>query len=260
MNDLKIWEYSDIFNPVTDLNENFATVKGAIESLESGAVTDEQDISDLKTKVGSDALVTTAQTLSGAVNELDDDLNHASTGVIARLTAAENSIDTLETQAGNATLVTTAQTLSGATNELKGRIDVVDSMFLFGTISVATDGIKTNGQLLSELSGLINTKLANEPNSRIELAQLVVPEVSTFMPFYNVVADTSLNYVNMKAINVSPTFVEFYNLSIRESNPACEVVKIDSTGTFTHTDLSQNVPASGQNLSLRYYYRKKEGE
>lgn len=68
---------------------------------------DNARITALETQNGNSALTTTAQTLSGAVNELDAD-NTSATG---RLTA-------LETQNGDSALTTTAQTLSGAVNEL----------------------------------------------------------------------------------------------------------------------------------------------
>ena len=301
MNDLKVWAYNDIFNPVTDLNENFATVKNAIESLEGGAETDEQDISDLKTKVGSDALVTTAQDLSGAVNELDDDLNHASTGVIARLTSAENSIGTLQTQAGNATLVTTAQTLSGAVNELdddlnhantgviarvgaletqagntaltttaqtlsgavnelKGRIDVAESLELANSITINADGVKTYNEILQELTTQLNTKLTNEPNSRIKLARLVVPEITTFVPLDDLVFEGGITYANLKQFSISSANFQAFSLSLSLTTPNIHKITIDSTGTFTHTDFGSDVPTVGGQFALRFYYQKKEGE
>jgi outer membrane murein-binding lipoprotein Lpp len=57
-------------------------------------------VTDLEDQNGSATLTTTAQTLSGAVNELDED------------------IEALETLAGDTELPTTEQTLTGAIDEL----------------------------------------------------------------------------------------------------------------------------------------------
>ena len=70
-----------------------------------------RSVSSLETKVGSAVLVTVAQDLSGAVNELKGEIDGGAGSVDARITA-------LETQNGSEVLQTTAQTLSGAINEL----------------------------------------------------------------------------------------------------------------------------------------------
>lgn len=94
-------------------------------------------VTALEDQCGSETLTTTAQTLSGAVNELDDDLGDAETllgsetltttaqtvtGAINELDSAVGTnatdIGTLETLAGDTALPTTAQTLTGAIAEL----------------------------------------------------------------------------------------------------------------------------------------------
>lgn len=87
-------------------------------------------VTALEDQCGSATLTTTAQTLSGAVNELDDDLGDAETllGSAALTTTAQtvtgaineldDAVGTLETLAGDTALPTTAQTLSGAIAEL----------------------------------------------------------------------------------------------------------------------------------------------
>lgn len=98
-------------------------------------------VTALEDQCGSETLTTTAQTLSGAVNELDDDLGDAETllgsealtttaqtvtGAINELDGAvgtnATAIGTLETLAGDTALPTTAQTLTGAIAELNNDV------------------------------------------------------------------------------------------------------------------------------------------
>ena len=155
--DLPQFVDSDLFNPLVDDNDAYDKIDTALHNIaeaEAGdareivgvkgrVTTAEGKIEALETQNGVEALVTTAQTLSGAVNELDgdvvsldgrldiveDDINNANTGLKAkvdslgtRMTTAEGDIDALEAQNGNETLTTKAQTLSGAVNELHGDI------------------------------------------------------------------------------------------------------------------------------------------
>lgn len=147
---------NDIFNPLVDANDAYSKIDTALHNIADAEADDaseivgiksrldsaEGDIDALEAQNGNSVLTTTAQTLSGAVNELDadvsaldgrldiveDDINNVSTGLKAkvadlgtRMTSAEGDIDALETQNGNSVLTTTAQTLSGAVNELNER-------------------------------------------------------------------------------------------------------------------------------------------
>lgn len=123
MQALKIWEYDDVFNPVTDLNDNFSKTKDAIDALELTSGSDTTRIETLEAQNGSETLTTTAQTLSGAVNELDADINTPITGLSAKVQTAQTDITSLKMQNGQEVLQTTAQTLSGAVNELKTATD-----------------------------------------------------------------------------------------------------------------------------------------
>ena len=133
----------DIFNPLVDDNDAYDKIDTALHQIAEAEADDASEIVDVKGRVttaegkiealetqnGVEALTTTAQTLSGAVNELDgdvssldgrldvveDDINNANTGLKVKVSA-------LETQNGNNELTTTAQTLSGAVNELDAEI------------------------------------------------------------------------------------------------------------------------------------------
>lgn len=116
--DLPQFVGSDIINPLTDLNDAFQTIDTQLKSnadagndnaddivaLSTRVVSNENKITDLETQAGNTHLNTSAQTLSGAINELDAELNTANTGVNARL--------------GTATLLTTATDCRSAINEL----------------------------------------------------------------------------------------------------------------------------------------------
>ena len=109
---------SDIINPLTDFNDAFQTIDTQMKSnadtgssnadditaLATRVLENEGDISALETQNGSEVLNTTKQTLSGAVNELDAEINTANTGLEARV--------------GTATLLTTATDCRSAINEL----------------------------------------------------------------------------------------------------------------------------------------------
>ena len=147
---------NDIFNPLVDDNDAYSKIDTALHNIANAEADDASDIVGIKSRLdsaegdidalkeqnGNSVLTTTAQTLSGAVNELDadissldgrldiveDDINNVSTGLKAKVDAletamstAEGDIDNLEAQCGNETLTTTAQTLSGAVNELDAK-------------------------------------------------------------------------------------------------------------------------------------------
>lgn len=76
------------------------TLSGAVNELDT-------DLGTAETLLGSETLTTTAQTVTGAINELDGDIGTNAT-----------AIGTLETLAGDTELPTTAQTLTGAIDEL----------------------------------------------------------------------------------------------------------------------------------------------
>ena len=86
-------------------------------------------VSALETQNGNAVLTTTAQTLSGAINELDADAS-----------VEAGKVSALETQNGNTPLTTTAQTLSGAVNELKAAVDAIPT----STIDTAMSDSSTN--------------------------------------------------------------------------------------------------------------------
>lgn len=107
-------------------------------------------VSALETQNGSAVLTTTAQTLSGAINELDDDINNASTGLVKK-------VGDLEAQNGNTPLTTTAQTLSGAVNELKSAVDAIPT----ATVDTAMSDSSTNAVQNKVIKSYVDDTVAN---------------------------------------------------------------------------------------------------
>ena len=109
---------SDIINPLVDTNGAYQTIDtqmkanadaastadGKADAVAGRATTLEGKVEALETQNGNYTLNTTAQTLSGAINELDAELNTPNTGVVAKI--------------GSGTLLTTSQTIIAAINEL----------------------------------------------------------------------------------------------------------------------------------------------
>ena len=172
---------TDIPNPLVDYNGDMEKIDTAIKNVADSAVSEGGRITALETQNGSEVLTTTAQTLSGAVNELDGEVG----GIDTRLTTAEGKItadegtlatavgnvstlsgkvSALETKVGSAVLTTTASDCSGAINEL----DAEDGV-LAGKIT-ALETQNGNEVLLTvaqTLSGAIN-ELYNAPASSVD--------------------------------------------------------------------------------------------
>lgn len=158
--DLPQFVDSDLFNPLVDDNDAYDKIDTALHNiaeLEAGdaseivgvksrVTTAEGKIEALETQNGSEALATTAQTLSGAVNELDadvasldgrvdtveDDINNANTGLKVKVTNLSNKV-------GNEPLNTTAQTVSGAVNELNNDVKANNDLITNSIKSIDTD-------------------------------------------------------------------------------------------------------------------------
>lgn len=114
---------NDIFNPLVDDNDAYSKIDTALHNIAGAEADDaseivgvksrldsaEGDIDALETQNGDNVLTTTAQTLSGAVNELDadvsaldgrldiaeDDINNASTGLKAKVASLETTTNSL---------------------------------------------------------------------------------------------------------------------------------------------------------------------
>lgn len=135
---------TDIINPLTDFNGDNEKIDTALHNIAEAASSSASDITALAGRVttaegkitalenqnGNDVLVTTAQTLSGAINELKSINDTQNSTISAHTLSIDNhtsKISALETKVGTATLETTAQDCSEAINELNtGKVDNSD--------------------------------------------------------------------------------------------------------------------------------------
>lgn len=195
---------------VDGLDTRMTTAEGKIITDESTLATAVSNISTLagkvsavETKVGSAVLVTTAQDLSGAVNELADEIEGTGTGLASRVTA-------LETQAGNAVLVTTAQTLSGAINELAQG----------GSATVAAEDVTYND--VGSHLGANNVQDAIEAldeeghaiAGELQTTELAVGATSATVNFTQTIGATTIITPVCSLYGVSPTAVTYTTNSI----------------------------------------------
>ena len=171
---------TDIPNPLVDYNGDMEKIDTAIKNVADSAVSEGGRITALETQNGSTPLETTAQTLSGAVNEI----NTAVGGIDTRLTTAEGKIlvdegtlatavsnistlsgkvSAVETKVGTAVLTTTASDCSGAINEL----DAEDGVLAGKITALETqNGSEVLQTVAQTLSGAIN-ELYNAPSAGV---------------------------------------------------------------------------------------------
>ena len=157
---------TDIPNPLVDYNGDMEKIDLAIKNVADAATAESASIVALQTQNGSEVLTTTAQTLSGAVNELDGDVGSLDT----RLTTAEGKIvvdegtlatavgnistisgkvSALETKVGSAVLTTTAADCSGAINELDAEDGVLAGRISALETQNGSEVLVTTAQTLS---------------------------------------------------------------------------------------------------------------
>lgn len=182
---------SDIPNPLVDYNGDMGSIDTALHQIASDASAGDNRITVLETQNGNETLTTTAQTLSGAINELD----LADTGFDTRLSTVESNqtsdestlatavtnistlagkVSAVETQNGDEVLTTTAQTLSGAINELDGDVSGVTTT-LGGRITAletqnGSEVLATTAQTLSGAVNELEQAIESIPSATVDSA------------------------------------------------------------------------------------------
>ena len=175
---------TDIPNPLVDYNGDMEKIDTAIKNVADSAVSEGGRITALETQNGSEVLTTTAQTLSGAVNELDGEVGGLDTRVttaegkiladegtlataVSNISTLAGKVSGLETKVGSAVLDTVAQDCSGAINELKAEIGS-GSAGLEGRVTAleTQNGSEVLQTTAQTLSGAIN-ELYNAPSAGV---------------------------------------------------------------------------------------------
>lgn len=148
---------TDILNPLTDLNGAFEDIDTALYEQGQGVADVVDDIDALKIQNGNSALDTTAQTLSGAINELKS----GEDALGLRVTANETDISTLQTQMSTATgnITTLNTSVAGLQTEMAGKASATALNNL--TTKVGTGNLNTTAQNCVDA---INEVLAELPS------------------------------------------------------------------------------------------------
>ena len=148
---------TDIINPLTDTNGAYEAIDTAIYDVGQTASGMASDIDALKIQNGTSALDTTAQTLSGAINELKS----GEDALGLRVTDNETNISTLQTQMSTATgnITTLNTTVSGLQTEMAGKASATALNNL--TTKVGTGNLNTTAQNCVDA---INEVLAEIPS------------------------------------------------------------------------------------------------
>lgn len=148
---------TDIINPLTDTNGAYEAIDTAIYEVGQTASGMTSDIDALKIQNGDSALDTTAQTLSGAVNELKSGAD----ALGLRVTGGETDISTLQSQMATATgnITTLNTTVAGLQTEVASKASATALNNL--TIKVGTGNLNTTAQNCVDA---INEVLAEIPS------------------------------------------------------------------------------------------------
>lgn len=249
---------TDIINPLTDTNGAYSDIDTALKNIADGVADGAskietlentvgdangglvKSVGDLQTQNGDAVLTTTAQTLSGAVNELDNEVN-TNTG----------NISTLVQKVGSDTLDTVATTCTGAINEIVGKFTGKFAFKETLVFEVNGDGVKTVGALLDEAYALFSAYYAShqgevyQPNSIY--IQGVTPAIyldrSTFVSGISFIKGTNVNPIG------STNSVQISYASANASGSSASVTTLTS-GSITVTDKTSTVVANGNVVSI----------
>ena len=210
---------TDIPNPLVDYNGDMEKIDTAIKNVADSAVSEGGRITALETQNGNTPLETTAQTLSGAVNEI----NTAVGGIDTRLTTAEGKIvgdestlatavgnistlsgkvSALETKVGSAVLTTTASDCSGAINELDAEDGVLGGKI---TALETQNGSEVLLTVAQTLSGAIN-ELYNAPASGVDADDVSYDNTSSGLTATEV--QSAIDEVNQKVDDIPTVSVD----------------------------------------------------
>jgi chaperonin cofactor prefoldin len=185
-----------IINPLTDTNKAYDDIDTALYEQGQSIAGVVDDIDALKIQNGDSALDTTAQTLSGAVNELKNDAD----ALGLRVTANETDISTLQTQMSTATSnITTLNTsVAGLQTEVasKASATAVDNL----TAKVGTGNLATVAQNCVDAINEVNAKIPEGGN--VEADDVVYDNTGSGLTATNVQSaiDEVLGKMNSEAI------------------------------------------------------------
>lgn len=176
-----------------------------------------------------------------ANNAITNTITPAITALQTTVGNQGGAINTINSLIGNGTPTTTDQTIIGAINELNAGKVSNDR----GSIEVIGDGVKTFSECLDELKALIDYDKVS-PSTTI---------ITMLNSDFRIQRITDTGSIRLDATNWNDT-TQFMAETIQiygSSTPAVLLrAIIPNNGTLTITDLSNNVLASGNKITLYY--------
>lgn len=191
---------TDIINPLTDTNGAYEAIDTAIYEVGQTASGMADDIAALKIQNGDSALDTTAQTLSGAINELKS----GEDALGLRVTATETDVSTLQTQMSTATSnITTLNTsVAGLQTEMASKASATALNNL--AVKVGTGNLNTTAQNCVDA---INEVLAEIPSGgSVSADDVTYDNTDSGLTATN--AQDAIDEVNQKVENIPTTSIE----------------------------------------------------
>lgn len=236
---------TDIVNDLTDTNGAYQTIDSTMHDIASAIGTDSADIAQLQAQNGDAVLTTTAQTLSGAVNELDDDLNNATTGAFALIAGNTADIGVIENTIGDAN--------SGMIKDIGQLQTTVGSQGLsIGSIEV--DVAALQGSMVSVKADVSDIKTALGNETLITTAQTVTGAI-------NEIAGAGVQAGNVSYDNtdsgLSATNVQGAVDEVNES--AVKLLSATSTGTTLNTTITAGNNYTAPEDALYLLYARSTG-
>lgn len=274
---------TDILNPLVDTNDAYEKIDTALKNIADGVVDNDtrldalestvgdtnsglvKDMNDVQDKIGDVPLTTSAQTLTGAIEEV----KAADEAVAGRVTIVENA---LPTKADNTdvialgTRMTTAEgnitTLDGKVTTLEGKaataesdIDALETKVTGTltanryTISFTADGVKTVGELITDAMHAVE-------------ADVVAKGISLYSLYNFWLASWQAVYAETRWYATIIDRATFSNVDVDSVNgvSAVNIAYDSSTGTYqahsyilgTYADVKDTVPTAGTNGSVQY--------
>jgi hypothetical protein len=232
--DAQAGDITDIEASVGTLQSQMATTTGNITTLnttvaglqtEVSGKASQTAVNTLATKVGTDALITTAQDLSGAVNELKNGID---------------GLDAGDVEYDNTTSGLSATSVQGAIDELVSRTP---------DITITCDGVKTLKQVLNELALAIDFTKVNY-NTKI-CAQYG----ASFIQYGSIMYQPHIGKINgsylVNNAGYGETFVYCVSIDTTLNECAAYTQKISNNGVV-FTDQSSLVTGNGDKFYVYY--------
>jgi hypothetical protein len=241
--DTQAGDITDIEANVGTLQSQMATTTGNITTLnttvaglqtEVSGKASQTAVNTLATKVGTDALITTANNLSGAVNEL------------------ANDIDSLD--AGDIDYDNTTSGLSAT--DVQSAIDEVNAKFNSPApdVTITADGVKTLATLFGELANAIDlSKLTSRTviNMRMTIASSPVVVRSLIRSSTN--ASATAKQFDWSFSYDGPTYVAMYvGTASSTTGSSAKVATLNTDGTLQVRDETNTVANAGDKFEIYY--------